>query len=277
MRRSGSSFTRREFIGALSLPLLAASCRRSPYEARAFAKPDASAVALLAASYQMDLGDLILRGMRELGMDVRGRRVFLKTNMVEYEPGTVINTHPARGRRSSCRVPSRRRRVGRRRRRTGPPPRHGVSPPSDRTVRLPARRAYPLRGSEPRRRERCPARQPLHEARRDGAAARAARRRPGRVGPQAQDASLGGHDCEHEELLRRRTWRRLRLAEEHLASPRHSSFNSGPQLPRFVPISPSSTRLPPWRETARSWDRRSRRGSWRWVGTSWPWTRRVRG
>ena len=95
MRRSGSSFSRREFIGALSLPLLAASCRRSPYEARAYAKPDASAVALLAASYQMDLGDLILRGLRELGMDVRGRRVFLKTNMVEYEPGTVINTHPA--------------------------------------------------------------------------------------------------------------------------------------------------------------------------------------
>ena len=95
MRRSGSSCSRREFIGALSLPLLAASCRRSPYEARAYAKPDASAVALLAASYQMDLADLILRGLRELGMDVRGRRVFLKTNMVEYEPGTVINTHPA--------------------------------------------------------------------------------------------------------------------------------------------------------------------------------------
>ena len=27
-------------------------------------------------------------------MDVRGRRVLLKPNLVEYEPGTVINTHP---------------------------------------------------------------------------------------------------------------------------------------------------------------------------------------
>ena len=87
--------SRREFLGALSLPLLAASCRRSPYEARAFAKPDASAVALLAASYQDDLADLFVRGMRELGLDARGQRVFLKTNLVEYEPGTVINTHPA--------------------------------------------------------------------------------------------------------------------------------------------------------------------------------------
>ena len=95
MRRSGCNFTRREFIGALSVPLLAASCRRSPYEARAYSKSNVSDVALLAASYQSDLAEVIVRGMRELGLDAKGRRVFLKTNMVEYEPGTVINTHPA--------------------------------------------------------------------------------------------------------------------------------------------------------------------------------------
>ena len=27
-------------------------------------------------------------------LDVRGRRVLLKPNMVEFEPGSVINTHP---------------------------------------------------------------------------------------------------------------------------------------------------------------------------------------
>jgi uncharacterized protein (DUF362 family) len=29
-----------------------------------------------------------------LGVDLRGKRVLLKPNMVEYEPGTAINTHP---------------------------------------------------------------------------------------------------------------------------------------------------------------------------------------
>jgi uncharacterized protein (DUF362 family) len=33
--------------------------------------------------------------MRELGVNVSGKRVLLKPNMVEYEPGTAINTHPS--------------------------------------------------------------------------------------------------------------------------------------------------------------------------------------
>ena len=37
---------------------------------------------------------MIGRGLRELRIDVRGKRVLLKPNLVEYEPGTVINTHP---------------------------------------------------------------------------------------------------------------------------------------------------------------------------------------
>jgi uncharacterized protein (DUF362 family) len=47
-----------------------------------------------AASYAVDFADVISRGLRELGIDLSGRRVFLKPNMVEYEPGTAINTHP---------------------------------------------------------------------------------------------------------------------------------------------------------------------------------------
>ena len=42
----------------------------------------------------MDLSDVVFRGLRELQIDVRGKRVLLKPNMVEYEPGTAINTHP---------------------------------------------------------------------------------------------------------------------------------------------------------------------------------------
>lgn len=89
------TLSRRQFLGAMSVPLLAASCARRPYDPGAFSKAGTSHVALLPASYEIDLADLIHRGIRELGVDVRGKRVFLKTNMVEYEPGTAINTHPA--------------------------------------------------------------------------------------------------------------------------------------------------------------------------------------
>jgi uncharacterized protein (DUF362 family) len=52
-------------------------------------------VALLpAASNDADLTDDISRGLAMLGPDVRGKRVLLKPNMVEYEAGTAINTHP---------------------------------------------------------------------------------------------------------------------------------------------------------------------------------------
>jgi len=42
----------------------------------------------------VDFSDLIGRGLKQLGVDVRGRRVLLKPNMVEYEQGTAINTDP---------------------------------------------------------------------------------------------------------------------------------------------------------------------------------------
>jgi uncharacterized protein (DUF362 family) len=49
---------------------------------------------LPAADYSKNLEDLIGRGFKELGVSLSGRRVLLKPNMVEYEPGTVINTNP---------------------------------------------------------------------------------------------------------------------------------------------------------------------------------------
>ena len=92
---AGVRISRRQFVGALTIPLVAAGCSRRPYDPRRFSKPNRSAVALLSApSYDVDFSDLIGRGLRELGVDVRGRRVFLKPNMVEYEPGTAINTNP---------------------------------------------------------------------------------------------------------------------------------------------------------------------------------------
>lgn len=87
--------SRRRFLAAMSVPVLAAACRRRPYDPRLFQVPARSAVGLFpASSYDADFADLIGRALRELDVDVRGRRVFLKPNMVEYEPGTAINTHP---------------------------------------------------------------------------------------------------------------------------------------------------------------------------------------
>jgi uncharacterized protein (DUF362 family) len=87
--------TRRGFLGTLTVPVLAAACARRPYDPQEFEHANRSDVALLPAdSYAADFSDVIGRGLRELGVDVRGKRVFLKPNLVEYEPGTAINTNP---------------------------------------------------------------------------------------------------------------------------------------------------------------------------------------
>src|SRR6188472_354929 len=93
---AGAGVTRREFLaGAVAaLPLVSLGCRRL-YEPAEFHQADVSPVALLAApDYNANFEDIIGRGLKELGFDVRGRRVFLKPNIVEYEPDTAINTHP---------------------------------------------------------------------------------------------------------------------------------------------------------------------------------------
>ena len=101
-RRIGSEsrcrrpITRRDFLAASAMAaVMGAGCRRRPYRSADFAVPAESPVmALAAASYDVDFAELIGRGLRELQIDVRGKHVLLKPNLVEYEPGTVINTHP---------------------------------------------------------------------------------------------------------------------------------------------------------------------------------------
>jgi uncharacterized protein (DUF362 family) len=89
--------TRRAFLTAVGAAVVAGACRSDPppFDAAGFKLPARSVVGLFAAAtYSIDLADVILRGFKELGVNVAGRRVFLKPNMVEYEPGTSINTHP---------------------------------------------------------------------------------------------------------------------------------------------------------------------------------------
>ena len=82
--------SRRAFVAALAVPMVAAACSRRPYRRSDFSLPQRSVVELLpASSYNEDFADLIGRGLRDLGVAVQGRRVLLKPNMVEYQPGTA--------------------------------------------------------------------------------------------------------------------------------------------------------------------------------------------
>jgi len=88
--------SRRDFLKALPLTAVAASaCRRDPFNRADFSLPARSPVAILPApAYNADLTDVVARGLDLVGAPVRGRRVFLKPNLVEYEANTAINTNP---------------------------------------------------------------------------------------------------------------------------------------------------------------------------------------
>lgn len=92
----GRGVTRRRFLQTVPLAAAVASaCTRPPYRRDDFHRPERSAVALLpAASYDGDLAGLIRQGLDTLGQDLRGRRVLLKPNMVEYWSDKAVNTDP---------------------------------------------------------------------------------------------------------------------------------------------------------------------------------------
>ena len=93
---SDSRISRRDLLKALPMAAILASCNRNtPYQRSDFIVPPRSSVGIFPApTYGVDFADVISRGLRELGIDVKGRSVLLKPNLVEYAPGTVINTHP---------------------------------------------------------------------------------------------------------------------------------------------------------------------------------------
>ena len=91
---------RREFIkvsAVASLSSLASGCRPSvSWDRDAYRKPVTSRVAILEArSYQASLEDVIRRGIQSFKLDLKGKRIVLKPNLVEFDPKGLINTHPA--------------------------------------------------------------------------------------------------------------------------------------------------------------------------------------
>ena len=91
---------RREFIkvsAVASLSSLVGGCRPSVrWDRDAYRKPATSRVAILEArSYQASLEDIIRHGIHLFKLDLKGKRIVLKPNLVEFDPKGVINTHPA--------------------------------------------------------------------------------------------------------------------------------------------------------------------------------------
>lgn len=66
-----------------------------PWDDGAFRPPGRPRVLVArVASYDGDLEAVVEDGLRDVGASVDGRSVLLKPNLVEYDPGTVINTDP---------------------------------------------------------------------------------------------------------------------------------------------------------------------------------------
>jgi uncharacterized protein (DUF362 family) len=91
---------RRDFLKYAALGSLyptVAGCDSSVrWQPQAFRKKARSRVAILAAkSYEQPLHDIVVRGIRMCGLDVKGKRVVLKPNLVEFDPQGAINTNPA--------------------------------------------------------------------------------------------------------------------------------------------------------------------------------------
>jgi uncharacterized protein (DUF362 family) len=69
--------------------------REQPWDTAAFAPPgDARVAVLRATSYDGDLEGVVGDGLRAIGADVRGARIVLKPNLVEFDRTTAINTDP---------------------------------------------------------------------------------------------------------------------------------------------------------------------------------------
>jgi uncharacterized protein (DUF362 family) len=83
--------------GAVGLTIggILAQQKPSPWNHDLFRVPERSKVAVLRATdYAGDLEGVVMSGMREIDVDVVGKAVLLKPNMVEFDPSSAINTDP---------------------------------------------------------------------------------------------------------------------------------------------------------------------------------------
>jgi uncharacterized protein (DUF362 family) len=87
--------TRRELLGAAAVGAVVARCGYSPAKSTPARHWPVSNVSIVKApAYTMDVYDAVYRILVEHKLSVRGKRVVLKPNLVEFDPHTAINTHP---------------------------------------------------------------------------------------------------------------------------------------------------------------------------------------
>lgn len=87
---SAPLLSRRDLLVAGGAVALASSaCGRAPV-----ALPKPQVTIAKATAYDDSLYDLLRRVLAEQQLDVRGKHIVLKPNLVEFDPDTPINTHP---------------------------------------------------------------------------------------------------------------------------------------------------------------------------------------
>ena len=93
--RHKQCITRREWIaGAAGTIALSGCSRNQPADATRPAGPKPVVSVLRAPAYTQDLYDTVRRLLADQRLDVRGKRVVIKPNLVEFDRNTAINTHP---------------------------------------------------------------------------------------------------------------------------------------------------------------------------------------
>jgi uncharacterized protein (DUF362 family) len=80
--------SRRQLLAGSGGLVLGSGCSRAPVPGT---EPH---VAIVRSDYGKNLAGDVARLLREVGLDVKGRRVLLKPNLVEFDPGASINTNP---------------------------------------------------------------------------------------------------------------------------------------------------------------------------------------
>ena len=115
-------------------------------------RPRRSRVAIIAAQeYSESLEGVLVSGLREFHLNLRGRSVLLKPNLVEYIAGVEVNTNPVLVSAAAAGISQ----AGRRQRRSGrgswAPARHISGARRERARRSTAQPEDQFRRSEPRR------------------------------------------------------------------------------------------------------------------------------
>jgi uncharacterized protein (DUF362 family) len=91
--------SRRSFLKysalATATPFVGGCGHSHMWRAEAFRKEMISQVAVLQAlRYDLSLREIITKGVKLCGLEVRGKTIVLKPNLVEFDPDGVINTNP---------------------------------------------------------------------------------------------------------------------------------------------------------------------------------------